>query len=379
MTAPPRPPLMYLADLRYRLYAGEGGSVHVRSMVAAFSEFIAVHDPACRMGMALLGFGTPGRRPRGPGKLLVAIALGISALEKALAFVRLRPALIYARHELSEVPALMLLKLLGARIALEVNAVVAEERQQGAGEFATRLTRWGERLAFRASDRIFCVSGYLRNRLIAAGVEPGAIRVTHNGIAPADFPEAALRPAADPVRVIGFNGTNKPWHGLGVLVSAFAALSPGRPDLKLLIVGPASPELEARIEALGLTARVEITGHLPHDAAIAQTRRFDIAVLPDCPPHNSPLKLFEYMGLGKPIIAAATPAVGEILTDGETAVLIAPGSQAALVEALERLIDDAPARDRLGRAARQDVLERFTWRRNALTVLSTCLPGEWGP
>jgi glycosyltransferase involved in cell wall biosynthesis len=90
---------------------------------------------------------------------------------------------------------------------------------------------------------------------------------------------------------------------------------------------------------------------------------------------GSPTKLYEYMASGRPIVASRLGQMGEVLTDGESALLVPPDDADALAEAIVRLIDDGCLRARLGQAARAAAEAHHTWRQNAERVL-TCLEGE---
>lgn len=368
------PRLMFLVDHRYRIYAKEGGNVHVQAMIRSFGEFAEVVQPSCPISMPLLRWVSRNGRPRGAWKLLEAMPFLLSIPEKLASYWRHRPALVYARHEISEVPVLLLLRLCGARIALEVNALVTDEK----ATFERKTLAWwarrlAERLALATSHRIFCISGYLQDQLQALGVASDKLTITHNGIHPEDFP-AELLSAHPEATTIGFIGTIHRWHGVPTLVRAFAEFRQEAPAARLLIIGPEAPEVLDEIRALGLEEVAEVTGHLPRPEALRTSRRLDVAVLANTLPHGSPLKIFEYMALGKAIVAPRTPAIEEVLTDGDSGLLIEPGSQPELVAAFRRLFADPVLRDRLGTSARKAVLESHTWRHNAVTVLRQTAP-----
>ncbi len=83
---------------------------------------------------------------------------------------------------------------------------------------------------------------------------------------------------------------------------------------------------------------------------------------------GSPTKLFEYMAAGKAIVASDLDQIGEVLADG-AAVLVEPGSVDSLVRALRELAGDPERRATLGRAARERVLARYTWRHHVRAIL----------
>jgi glycosyltransferase involved in cell wall biosynthesis len=96
----------------------------------------------------------------------------------------------------------------------------------------------------------------------------------------------------------------------------------------------------------------------------------DIAVLPDSNAYGSPMKLFEYLAMGKAVVAPRVGPVEEIVRDGENGLLIEPANAEQLAERVLRLAEDPGLRFRLGQQGRAEVLARHTWRRNAETVLA---------
>ena len=94
----------------------------------------------------------------------------------------------------------------------------------------------------------------------------------------------------------------------------------------------------------------------------------DVAVLPNAARYCSPLKLFEYMAMAKPTVAAATPPVSATLADGVEGLLFEPGNQAQFVAKLRELALNRELRERLGFAARRRMQSEFTWRHNAERV-----------
>jgi len=84
---------------------------------------------------------------------------------------------------------------------------------------------------------------------------------------------------------------------------------------------------------------------------------------------GSPTKLFEYMASGKPIVASRLGQIGDVLADGESALLVGPGDVRELANALEVLLEDPVGAVTFGAAARRAAIERHTWRENAARVI----------
>ena len=101
--------------------------------------------------------------------------------------------------------------------------------------------------------------------------------------------------------------------------------------------------------------------------------RFDVALAPyPRPAHDfyfSPLKLFEYLACGAPVVAASLGQIAEVVRHGETGLLYPPGELDALVASCERLLEDPDLRRRMGRAAAKEIHDRYTWDHNAERVI----------
>jgi glycosyltransferase involved in cell wall biosynthesis len=146
------------------------------------------------------------------------------------------------------------------------------------------------------------------------------------------------------------------------------------PSVRGLIIGghEAEPDLgrvRDRVRALGLDARVELTGLVPPADVPALLARATILVLPNVASaisarFTSPLKLFEYMAAGRAIIASDLPAIREVITDDVNGLLVAPGDAAALAAAVTRLASTPALADRLARTAFEHA-RTFTWERRA--------------
>jgi|TARA_B100000315_G_scaffold150343_1_gene139064 glycosyltransferase involved in cell wall biosynthesis len=169
--------------------------------------------------------------------------------------------------------------------------------------------------------------------------------------------------------VVVFAGAFRPWHGAVHLVRAIADLRlRGREDIKAVFIGD-GPELpRVRRAAAGLEGIV-FTGALSHDRMPACLAAADILVLPNVPVsasagHTSPLKLFEYLAVGKPIVASDLPAIREVLRDGQNAVLVEPGRPDALAAGIRRVLEDRTLAERIARGAFDEAPD-YSWDRRA--------------
>jgi glycosyltransferase involved in cell wall biosynthesis len=167
-----------------------------------------------------------------------------------------------------------------------------------------------------------------------------------------------------------FAGAFRRWHGAIHLVEAIRALrSRGRRDVAAVLIGD-GPELAATKQAAAGLAGITFTGALSHSAMPACLAAASIGVAPfDVDAHAplaldfywSPLKVFEYMASGLPVVAPDIPRLRHIVRPQQDGILYDPSGADGLADALTRLADDEPLRRAYGQAARQHVVAEFGW------------------
>ena len=240
-----------------------------------------------------------------------------------------------------------------------------------------------ERLNLRAAARIFVVSDVERKNLEQQGIPPSKIVVNPNGVDTHVFQPGIggleIRRElgiGDSEVVAGFVGTFGPWHGVVQLAEAIKLISATAPVRFVMVgTGSLSGEVERLLQAEAASRRVMFTGAVAHDRVPALLDACDILVSPHIPLADgsdffgSPTKVFEYMAMGKGIVASRLGQIGEVLADNETALLVEPGNVPELARAMVTLVDSRDSRERLGGRAREVAVQNHTWTRNAQRVL----------
>ena len=362
----------------HRIQSRDGQGIHVEAIVTALREAgheVLVVGPSFYEQAA---FGGESRwvaliRRCLPGMLseIAELAYNLPAYRRLRrACDSFRPDLIYERYNLFYLAGALAARRRRLPFYVEVNAPLADERTRFGNLRLRRLGRASERLVWRSADRLLTVTGVLKEMVAASGVTPSRIEVIPNGIEPARFAAAPSR-RAGPI-VLGFVGFVRTWHGLHVVIDALAREA-GAQSLHLVVVGegPARPELERQAAATGVSARVRFTGLAAHEAIPELVAGFDIVLQPRVVAYASPLKVFEYMAAGRAIVAPDQPNIREILEHDRTALLFDPAQPDGLWQAIRRLAEDAPLRERLGAAAREQIRQRdHSWRRNAERIVS---------
>ncbi len=368
----------------HRIRSKDGQYVHLEELVRAL---VALGHDVRVVGPDAVGHAAFGSdagvvawaKKRLPKALyeLAEWAYGLLAYRRLVqAIEAFDPDVIYERYNLFSTAGVRAKRRFGLPMLLEINAPIFAERKRFDGIALDGLARASERKAWRGADVLLPVTDALAAIVRETAGPDRRIEVVPNGINTAQF---AGPFDADAVRrrwdlggrlVLGFTGFVRDWHGLDRVIDAIAR--DGAAGERVLLVvgdGPARPALEAQAAALGIASRVVFTGVVPRDEIPSYVATFDVALQPAVVAYASPLKLFEYLALGRAIVAPDQPNIREVLDDGVNALLFDPSDPGGLTGAIERLSDDAALRERLAAGARATIARRgFTWAANAQRV-----------
>lgn len=288
---------------------------------------------------------------------------------------------IYQRYSRFNWTGVALSFVTGLPLILEFNGseVWASQHWDPVGQIS--LLKRFERLNLRAADFIFVVSDVQQRNLLAAGVDANKIVINPNGVDTDEFhpvcggSEVRSALGIEGKTVVGFVGTFGPWHGAPALAEAATKMSePARCHFLFIGDGDQRGISESIIGSSASKVSATFTGRIAHNDVAAYLDACDILVSPHVTPidgsefFGSPTKLFEYMAMARPVIASRLGQVASVIVDGENGLLVEPGDSDALARAIEQLANDETTRARLGAAARQTVIDKYTWRRNAARV-----------
>jgi glycosyltransferase involved in cell wall biosynthesis len=253
----------------------------------------------------------------------------------------------------------------------------AEYGRKRSWDFALMLPL--ARAVLRRFGRHFAVvTPAVRDHHVALGFDPARFTVLDNGVDVERFhPGVARHPVGAELAgrvVVGFVGSFRPWHRVDEFLAAIPPIVARHPEVVFVFAG-SGPDF-AKVERLAAdpacAGHVRLLGRLPHEQIPSLVACFDVGVLPFTTYSCSPLKLYEYMALGKAALAPAYDSVRRVVDDGIDGVVFAPDDGADLQRALLRLIEDPALRAAVGAAARQKMVERFTWDRCAERFLAAC-------
>jgi glycosyltransferase involved in cell wall biosynthesis len=285
----------------------------------------------------------------------------------------LKPDIIIERYYNFGGEGISVASAVGAIAVLEVNAPVVDypgspKRRLDRSLLVEPMRRWRERICASADLIVTPSAAILPRETPSARILELEWGADTDRFRPdiIDGPPF-IRPAAI---VAVFAGAFRSWHGAIHLVRAIRELhANGRRDIGAVFIGD-GPELQrARKAAAGLEG-VMFTGEISHGAMPACLAACDIGVAPfDTGAHPelalgfywSPLKLFEYMAAGLPVVVPDEDRIPRLVGHDREGLLYRPGVPGALASALERLTDRS-LRERLGRAARDRAVRDYSWR-----------------
>lgn len=295
-----------------------------------------------------------------------------------------QPGFVYARYALGSTAGLELALSAKVPFVLEFNGseIWIQENWGDGLPAQLELARAIEALNLEAADLIVVVSHALREQLEARGVSPEKILVNPNGVDVDRFhPEIDGEPLRQQLdlgaaTVVGFIGTFGPWHGAEILAQAWHQVA--RQGARLLWIGDgaARTQVERIISETGVSDSCRFVGSIPQEEAPTYLAACDILVSPHVPNADgseffgSPTKLFEYMAMGRGIVASDLAQLGEVLTHEANALLVPPGDPTALATAVSELIDDPELRQQLGQAARTAAVQHHTWHEHTGKIMS---------
>ncbi len=371
------------ADPGVPVFGRKGCSIHVQEVIRAFRlEGARIELFATRMG------GSPPRDFDGLAHALPApdrlpsasrerASLAANRALRAALASRGRFDLVYERYSLWSHAAIDAAARQGTPALLEVNAPLIDEQATHRGLVDRENAQRVADRVFDAATALVAVSNGVAEYLVGQGVPPSRVRVISNGVDTGRFgPHVSPAwPSGPRTFTVGFVGTLKPWHGLATLVESFHRVRRAMPEARLLVVGdgPERAGLEAQIAKRGLTGAVRLTGAVDPAEVPGWVASMDVAVAP-YPPlgdfYFSPLKVYEYMAGGVPVVASRIGELSALIRDRFTGYLCAPGDAAAFAEAIIAIGRDDVLRDVMGRAARATICERHTWRAVARRLLA---------
>ena len=373
------------ADRGIPVFGEKGASIHIQEMMRAFAKLgHEVRTIAAKRGEAAdvalrveevkttVAGTTRAEKERAAMVQADAIEARLCTLHREWPF-----DLIYERYSLWSAAGCRAARKLVVPVVTEVNAPLVLEQAAFRSLVCEKEARAIEAEILAGSTALAAVSRQIAAYLLDAGANPGRVHAIGNAVDTAHF-QAATAAAhvptiPDDAFVVGFTGSLKMWHGVDTLMAAFREFQTNEPRAHLLICGdgPKRGWIEGFVAGAGLEDSVTMAGWVDHTDLPGLIARMDVATAPypaSDDHYFSPLKLYEYLAMGRPVLASDIGQTAELLTGSQAAVLLPPGDATALAMALQALCDDPVRRAHMSSAAAAEGA-RHDWTGNAAQVV----------
>lgn len=289
--------------------------------------------------------------------------------------------IIYDRYAFLGISAYWAARLWGVPLVVEVNYLFESDLSlRSRSRIFGPLTRACERRVFRQADLLLPVSSKLKDDLIRLGYDQKKILVSPNAVDLSYFPRYSLKSEGIMKKlnisptdtVIGFVGSFAPWHRVDILLDACTKLTnTGDHSITLLLIGDGATraEMEQAAKRLPPNIKATFTGFVPHDELAGHISVMDIAVMPHSNDYGSPMKVFEYMALGKAVVAPDFSPLRDAINDGDDGLLFPPEDAEDLKDKLALLISEDRLRESIGKQARERVENEHNWKSRCGKIL----------
>ncbi len=295
-----------------------------------------------------------------------------------------KPDILVYRSTLYNFAPQLIRRVYGLPCVAEVNSIKYLEISVASRTgVSAKLVKLAEKYAINHSDRVFVVSAPIKE-FVDTFYPAAHCSVIPNGVETVDFnPELFDREALKEKiglggkTVLGYVGSYKEWHGITTSLDLIEKLNATGSSYALLLIGNGEQYsvIKSLITTRKLEGMVKQIDYVAHDCVPEYTAIFDYAVMtyPDFDGfYFSPLKMYEYMSMGTPVVSTNTGQIGSILKHGQTGVLVYPPNVDNFQDAIESLQATPKQYQAIAEASRNEVLESHSWLGNARSVMNVC-------
>lgn len=291
-----------------------------------------------------------------------------------------RPHIVYLRHFAATLPALFAARMSGSRFFIEVNGIHEVEELQLTRRYSLLkgLDRI-DKIGFRAANGIVAVTEQIAAFLTERhGISRTRVSVVHNGANTTLFrplprgycrERLGINPA---LPVVVYVGDFARWQGVDILLRSAPLILKEFPKTLFLVVGGGAADRDLRELSceLGVDANVRFAGPVAYEDVPYYVGAGDLAVTPkkrlvasgvgDRPYEYSPLKLYEYMACGRPVVASRLPGFG-ILEEHSAGILVDPENPGGLAQGIKALLRNERLMREMGQMGRSIAEREYSW------------------
>lgn len=294
-----------------------------------------------------------------------------------------KPDFIYKHHHDFHYGGSEIKKKTGIPFILHIDGVTTWVKEKWGKVYNHRLLKISEEIEIYNSDAIVVPSQNLKNQVLDLfDVPEHKIFVAPNGVDNDMFyPEIS----GDRIRkkynladkfVFGFTGTFGDWHGVDVMAESVKHVIKKIPNAFFLFVGDGNlrPKLDDILNRDNVSNYAKITGFMPYKEIPEFLSASDVLLAPsvnnpDVPFFNSPVKLFEYMAMEKPIIATDVGQQKDVFQNEVNSLVVKENNPKHLADGMIRLYENKDLRDKIALGARKDAIEKYDWKVNAEIII----------
>ncbi|MCK5742960.1 MAG: glycosyltransferase family 4 protein [Chlorobi bacterium] len=294
-----------------------------------------------------------------------------------------KPDFIYQHHAHFNYAGTLLKKKTGLPYFLQCEAVEYWAKANWGKLYFKKLLKWAEEIQWAAADAIVVISERVKEMMVELGVDADKIIVNPSAVNPdkfsPDVSDERIRKKLEIEKtfVCGFTGSFSQWHGVEVLAEAVKYIISEIPDAKILLVGDGllRHNIEVIIKKDNVGDSTIITGIVPYGEIPEYLSACDILLSP-CVSNedgseffNSPIKLFEYLAMGKPIIATDVGQQSDVIQHNVNGLLCPERDPKALADGVIEIYKNKDLADRLSKEARKTAVEKYNWKFNAQRIV----------
>lgn len=269
----------------------------------------------------------------------------------------------------------------GIPVFMQLEGILQWVKSNWGKTYFPDLLRKIEIESWRGVDEFFTVSNFVKNQLSEFGIDKSRISVITSKADTEHFnPDVDGSKIREKYHIDGtlitFLGTFGKWHGIEFLIDAAPKIFANIPDAKIMLIGDGElrGKIDEKIDALGIRDKIIMTGLVDLSFVPQYLAASDILVSP-CIPNdkgefiNSPVKIFEYLAMGKPLVASDIGQQKEIIKDGQNGLLFKTFDENEFVSKIKLLNSDNELKHKLSLAARKDAIENYDWKNNRDIIL----------
>ena len=287
-------------------------------------------------------------------------------------------------------------KLMRLPLIFEINGIAFDElklerdepsssRRNVVDSIKIEFRKRKEIFMWNKADALIAVTDGIKRYLVRHGVDENKIWVIGNGantelFKPMDQNVVRSKLGLDPVnKYVCFVGNLAPWQGVEYLIQAAPSVLERIPEVKFLIVGDGvmRDKLEKMVSDLGLDENFIFTGTVPYADVPKYINASDVCVAPFITARNekiglSPLKLYEYLACGKPVVGSDMEGVGNFLENSNAGISFTSEDPIGFANAIKKILIDKNSIGKTSKSGRQIVVEKYSWEKVAGRVENIC-------